>query len=334
MPRKKSPLAPPTKYGVNKALVAVRNATGKPQAEFGNAVGINQSTIQRSEEGKRQLTTKEAEAIMAYTGADYLSLIEGKAAKGIDGSDYTKDLFRRWRMRWVDPKAVDLAAHRLGRFVEELVRASLGEAIKKRDVRGTNPARYRHFVGRLGAFLTEIAEEYDLKIQANKSLMRRWESAEIAYMNVEELEDALGIQRDGGAVVGWNFKEADKHRSSERRFKVTMTYQPMWNSMTGVKSIDGKQVVADVHLVDLLTVRAQLPWIKSSSKKPLIASVIRGFYADLEGNREATLVVPLGEDFPEMFNGKGKGVKAGWKSKFLADPASLRRPTSSTPKAT
>lgn len=334
MARIKSPSMPPTKYGLNKALVAVRNATDKTQAEFGRTVGINQSTIQRSEEGKRRLTTKEAEAIMAHTGADYSALIKGKVAKAIDGTDYTKDVFRRWRMRWVDPKAVDLAAHRMGRFVEELVRASLGEAIEKRDVRGTNPARYRHFVGRLGAFLTEIAEEYDLKKQANKTLMTRWKCEEILYMNVEELEEALGIQRDGGAVVGWNFKEADKHRSTGGRFKVTMTYQPMWNSMTGVKAIDGRQVVADVHLVDLLIAKAKLPWIKSSSEKPLIASVIRGFYADLEGNREATLVVPLGENFSKLSNPKGRGVKVAWKSKFLADPASRRRPTSSTPKAT
>jgi transcriptional regulator with XRE-family HTH domain len=333
MPRKKSPFAPPTEHGVNKALVAVRNATGKSQALFAKAVGITQPTIQRSEEGKRQLTEDEAEAIMAYTGADHLSLMEGQVAKAIDGREYTKEVFVSWSRRWVNPEAVDLAAERLGKFAEALVRASLGEAHEKLEAVGTKPARYRHFVGKLGAFLTEIADEYDLKTKANECLMRLCETKERCRLTLEEIEEKLGIQRDGGAVLGWNYKEAEKHRSSKRRFDVTLTYKPMWNSMTGVKAIGGKRVIADVYLVDRLDMMVELPWYKNG-KGLLVAFVFRAFLADLNGNHQIQKVVPLGTDLPQLFNPKGGGLKVKVRHKFLADAGLRERPTSSAQKAT
>jgi transcriptional regulator with XRE-family HTH domain len=333
MPRKKSPFAPPTEHGVNKALVAVRNATGKSQALFAKAVGITQPTIQRSEEGKRQLTEDEAEAIMAYTGADHLSLMEGQVAKAIDGREYTKEVFVSWSRRWVNPEAVDLAAERLGKFAEALVLASLGEAHEKLEAVGTKPARYRHFVGRLSALLTEMAEEYGLLKKASENLKRLGETTERCHLTLKEIEDKLGIQSGGGAVLGWNYEEAEKHRSSKRKFDATLTYKPIWNSMTGVKAIGGKRVIADVYLVDILNMTVKLPWYKSG-KGLLIALVFRGFLSDLNGNHQILKVIPAGTDLRQLARAKGGGMKFNVRHKFLADAASRKRPTSSGPKAT
>jgi transcriptional regulator with XRE-family HTH domain len=334
MPRKKSPFAPPTRYGANKALVAVRNATGKSQALFAEAVGgITQPTLQRSEEGKRQLTEEEAEAIMAYTGADHLSLMEGQVAKAIDGSEYTKEVFARWSRRWVNPEAVDLAAERLGKFAEALVRASLGEAHEKLEAVGTKPARYRRVVGRLGALLTEMAEEYGLLKKAFDNLMRLGETTERCHLTLREIEDKLGIKHHGGAVLGWNYEEAEKHRSSKRKFDATLTYKPMWNPMTGVKAIGGKRVITDVYLVDRLDMMVELPWYKEG-KGLLIALVFRAFLADLSGNHQILKVIPLGTDLRQLARAKGGGMKFNVRHKFLADAASRKRPTSSAQKAT
>jgi transcriptional regulator with XRE-family HTH domain len=318
---------------VNKALVAVRNATGKPQAEFAKAVGINQSTLQRSEEGKRKLTEDEAEAIMAYTGADHLALMDGKVAKAIDGSDYTKQMFNRWQRRWVDPKVVDLAAKRLGQFAEALVRASLGEPHEEREVVGTKPARYRHFVGKLGTLLTEVGVEYGLLKDANQYLKKLFQTKERCRLTLKEIEMHLGILRDGEPVLGWDYEEADKHRSSKRTFDVSLTYTPMWDSMTGVKAIGGKRVVTDVYLLDRLHMMVELPWYKSG-KGLLMALVFRSFLADLNGNHQVQKVLPLGIDLARVLTRRGGLKFKVMRHKFLADAASRPRSTPSAPKAT
>jgi transcriptional regulator with XRE-family HTH domain len=310
------------KFGWNDAVIQVRHATGKTQDKFASAVGMNKSTLQNTEEGKRELSAVEAEAIMAYTGADPSSLLKGKKAKAINGHPYTKETFDCWRNRLVDPKAVKLSAKRAGLFVEELVRASYGEPVEHLGkLLGTKPERYRHFIARLWKLLSELSKEHALTKRQMANLSERVYRREERSMTLRQIQDALGIQRGGTLVEGWSATKAAKHLSSRERFEVVLSYSPVLFPLCGFSAVGSSRVVNDASLLDLLQLEVKLPWTDGDTKTELKALVFRGFVSDFEQTREIEWSFPYNADaFQQSRRGgeadsaaKGTGTVRVWK---------------------
>jgi DNA-binding XRE family transcriptional regulator len=317
MPRVKTSNAPTT-FGVNKALIQVRKSTyesTRSQKGFADAVGINGSTYQTIEEGKRQLTQHEAADIMAYTGADPSSVIKGKNAKTLDGRSYSRETFKQWVKRPVPALAVDIAAKRFGLFVEEMVRASFGEPVEAGELVGTKPERYRHFIGRLWKRLSKLSKDCGLQMQQAVNLRGRVYKREKAVMSLAAIQRTLGIRRRGGAVLGWDYQQAEKHLKDSKTFEVTLSYSPILMPLNGISGIGDKRVVTDASLMDLLELETVLPWSSSGRKTHLMAVVFRMFATDFNEAYERRWTKPLGQEFMDSFRVvKKKRRSSGGKS--------------------
>ena len=239
------------KYRVNEALIQVRRAVDKrtqAQRWFAKAVGINQSTYQKTEEGRRLLEMDEAIRIMSFTGADAESLIKGRKAKTLDQRDYSKAAFKQWRERTVDEKAVCMAAKRAGLLAETLIRAS------HRQI----PSRYSVVVEKLFDYLGELERKFNLRTNLENELRETHGKTTRGEMAWSALTKMLHLGGGNKCPAGWNVKEAGKVPASKRLFVEHVEY-PVFERM--VAGSFGKQSFTyDAISTSRVLIRVKLPW--------------------------------------------------------------------------
>jgi transcriptional regulator with XRE-family HTH domain len=292
MPRAKT-RQKPSDFGENKALVQVRKATNKKtQKEFAKAVGMNVSTLQKTEDGDRVLRKNEATEIMAFTGADPESLVEGIEATAIDGSPYSNEIFEQWRKRPVDADAVELAADRAALIVRSLVKASFGKSIGNDSTIGIHPARFRLFVTKLSKALSRLAVNHDLQdglIDHFHELVLEETEQEIGLADIKKL---IGIRHSGEGVKGWN-AEAAAEVSEVTRFRVRVIRRPMLYPFAGASRIAGfGRVQTDAISLESLSVFVRLPWLPRKQTE-LQATVLTAFISDLKRTHRVEFAIPI-----------------------------------------
>lgn len=268
MARRLSRKTPP-RFNRNIALREVRAETGLNQTKFGEAVSLNKSTLQKTEDGDRLLKPNEAELIMAFTGARIISLLEAKKATTLDGRPYTRTAFEQWRRRGVPAAAVEAVARRAGQFVEAMVIAAYGEraatAKSRKDESQAEPPerpqRYREFVESLWRNFSDLLDEYGIRERMEQELQRH-SSVENKQMNVESLRKLLAISEGGYAPDGWDREQIAKI-PPQRLLNVEITRHPIFNALTGFAAVDGLAAFSDGLLMDKLSVAVKLPWFKA-----------------------------------------------------------------------
>jgi hypothetical protein len=266
--RQKPPLFAP-----NMALRQVREATGLSQKRFGEAVSLNPSTLQNTEDGDRLLKGQEAELIMSFTGALVGSLLKGTKATTLDGRPYSRRAFQQWQQRGVPKAAVEAAARRAGQFVEAMIIAAHGE----RDVGARigadetqagpleRPQRYREFVDSLWRQIGKLLKNYGLQERMESELEKR-AVVETKQMNVEALQKLLAISDGGYSPDGWDREKIAKI-PPQRLFNTKIARHPMFSALTGLSAVDGKAAFADALLLDKLTVGVNFPWLRPTDEK-------------------------------------------------------------------
>jgi len=263
----------PPRFAPNVALRQVRKATGLSQKRFGEAVSLNPSTLQKTEDGDRLLEGEEAELIMSFTGALVGSLLKGKKATALDGRPFSRRTFEEWQQRAVPEAAIEAAARRAGQFVEAMIIAAYGERGVGVD-RGSHdckagpmerPQRYREFVDNLWRSFSELLNDYGIRDRMESEL-RRKALPETKQMNVAALKKMLAISDEGYAPEGWDRREIGKI-PPQRLLNVKLVRHPMFNALTGLSKIDGKAAFADALLLDRLSVAVNFPWLNRSEEK-------------------------------------------------------------------
>lgn len=267
MARKKTRLTP-SKFGVNEALIQVRNATNRKtqtQRGFAEAVGIHPSTYQKTEEGHRLLDFDEAIRIMSYTGADAKSLIKGKRAKTLNKRDYTNAAFKQWRERPIDAKAVRMSAKKAGLLAEALVRASYRE----------NASRYRVVAEKLFGALGEVERDFDLAVALESELQEGYGVKKEVTMTWAEFQKIMHLECGKTVPKGWDAEKAARVPASTR-LKVEQIEYPVFKRMAG--GTFGKEAFAyDAVTTSRIVVRVKLPW--SSDRWEFTRLKCEGFIA-------------------------------------------------------
>jgi transcriptional regulator with XRE-family HTH domain len=267
MARKKTRLTP-SKFGVNEALIQVRNATKRKtqtQRGFAQAVGINPSTYQKTEEGHRLLEFDEAVRIMSYTGADAKSLIKGRKAKTLNKRNYSNAAFKQWRERPVDAGAVRMSAKKAGLLAEALVRASYRE----------NASRYRVVVEKLFGSLGEIERDFDLTTVLGSELQEGYAEKKEVTMTWAEFKRFMHLERGKDFPKGWDVEKAARVPAS-MRLKVEQVEYPVFERMAG-GSFGKEAFTYDAVTTSRVVVRVKLPW--SSGKWEFTRLKCEGFIA-------------------------------------------------------
>ena len=314
----------------NEALCQVRAATGKSQQDFAEAVGMNGSTYQTKEEGRRRLKRSEAELIMFFSGADPASLIEGTAAQAMDGRPYNQKILNQWRNRAVHAEAVELAAMRAGLFAEALVKAAYGSPHGEDSTLGCKPERFRVVLSKLSEFLFETISSYKLSKNFDAELEKKSVTEQTQTMTVQKLKELLNIHEDLGSFVGWDHAAAAKS-PPQLLLGVEKSRRPQFAQLTGLGSKDGKAVAGDALLQERLRVRVRLPWSKGKTVQ-FDALMLHGYRSGLDGAHPFEWVFLPSDALRERLELLAK--KQRQREALGAKKRRKRAPTSSAPKAT
>jgi hypothetical protein len=283
MPRVKTQLRFP-KFAPNKALIQVRKATSsktQTQKGFAKAVGINSSTLQKTEEGHRLLQFEEAIRIMAYTGADAESLIVGKRAKAANKRAYSREVFKRWRERPVNERAVEMSADRAGLFAAALVRAS-----SRRSA-----VLYRVVVAKMFDALKEVEREFNLTEVLDCELRERCGKPEVHEVGFGKLKKMLHVGHGKRDVRGWDYEKAAKVPDL-RLFRVERIQYPVFELAAGGSDPSGNPIVYDSAAVDRVLIRFKVPWAASKNTEFELCSM-RGYLDQFGRSVPFELEVPL-----------------------------------------
>jgi transcriptional regulator with XRE-family HTH domain len=284
----------------NKAVAQVRNSANKTQKQFAKDIGIGQSMLQAIEDGTRRLEARQAELIMAYSGADPKSLLEGVKAKTVGGRPYSRNSFTLWRLNEVGETAIEIAAQRASLFAEALIRAAYNDG-----VRSSNEApRYRFISTKLSRKLLSLAEQSGLMSSLREQLQKRVLEDRSQELSLAEIKKLVGVKGTGVDVVGFNSLSAGK-MSKLGRFKTRIQTRPLLYPFAGVtRAVNLGRMQADALSLDLRTVKVRLPWIGGGTAT-LHAIVFKSSVTNFKGSRIAEAVIPRTSRNEKLFKTLG-----------------------------
>lgn len=282
MPKHDAPKRPKTKKR-NKALAQLKDALGNNYSYRKLAAVVRLpansfSLLQKIVNGDVSLQPDLALQLMAYTGADSQSLLEGRQALDLNGRPYTRQSFDSWENSKPSEDVAEATADRAAELVRGIVLGAYSSCSTR---------RFNEVTLLLSRAIEGLVGQFSLAGHVNNALKTRVRSGDWQETTLGRLKEVLRLAHAGESP--WDEKTARQH-ADETSVKVRHAYRALYTPLTG----RGHTTAGDSFFAQLVALNEELievrfPW---APETPMLFAGTRVIAAGVAGASSAMFEAP------------------------------------------
>ena len=282
MPKNDAPKRPKTKKR-NEALAQLKDALGanysyRKLAAVVRLPANSFSLLQKIVNGDVCLQPDLALQLMAYTGADSKSLLEGRRALDLNGRPYTRQSFDSWENAKPSADVAEATADRAAELVRGIVLGAYSSCSTR---------RFNEVTLLLSRAIEGLVGQFSLARHINNALKTRVRSGKWQEMTLGQLKEVLRMSHAGESP--WDEGAARQH-ADETNVEVRHAYRALYTPLTG----RGRTTAGDSFFAQLVALNEELievrfPW---APEKTMLFAGTRVITAGVAGASSAMFAQP------------------------------------------